>query len=130
MHCMVGKKVRICRRHEGRSSRQVSDTGVVPAKGSPMLKSAICDNFGRVTIKGSGSERFAQSFDVGLCASCCDGDTCSCKLGSAVGSFGCRKLRQSGALAGAYRFGRVSSFGREASVSVLVLVVLMLDMLG
>ncbi|CAL2257837.1 unnamed protein product [Prunus armeniaca] len=75
----AGKKVRTfgvgrtCRRQRGRSSRQASDIGVVPAEGSSMLKSAICGNFGRVT--GSENESFAQSFDVGLCASF-GGDTC------------------------------------------------------
>ncbi|CAL9000881.1 unnamed protein product, partial [Prunus brigantina] len=50
----AGKKVRTfevgrtCRGQEGRSSRQASNTGVVPAEGSPMLKSAICGNFGRI----------------------------------------------------------------------------------
>ncbi|KAI5323844.1 hypothetical protein L3X38_032917 [Prunus dulcis] len=53
----AGKKVRTfgvgrtCRRQGGRSSCQASDTGTVPAEGSPMLKSAICGNFGRVTVK-------------------------------------------------------------------------------
>ncbi|CAL8174158.1 unnamed protein product [Prunus armeniaca] len=83
---------RTCRRQGGRSSRQASDTGVVPAEGSPMLKSAICGHFGRIT--GSGNESFAQSFDVGLCASCYGGDTCLWRLGSTVESFGSRELRQ------------------------------------
>ncbi|KAI5334016.1 hypothetical protein L3X38_024149 [Prunus dulcis] len=54
---LVGEKVRIfgkgrtCRRQKGRSSRQASDTGVVHVEGSPILKSAISDNFGRVTVK-------------------------------------------------------------------------------
>ncbi|KAI5334011.1 hypothetical protein L3X38_024144 [Prunus dulcis] len=53
----AGEKVRIfgkgrtCRRQKGRSSRQASDTGVVHVEGSPILKSAISDNFGRVTVK-------------------------------------------------------------------------------
>ncbi|CAL2248355.1 unnamed protein product [Prunus armeniaca] len=52
-----------------------------------MLKSAsIRGNFGRVTVKGSGTESFAQSFDVGLYANCCGGDTCPWKLGSVVES--------------------------------------------
>ncbi|KAI5338507.1 hypothetical protein L3X38_017778 [Prunus dulcis] len=37
---------------------------------------------------GSENGSLAQSFDVGLCASCCGGDTCPWKLGSALGSFG------------------------------------------
>ncbi|CAL2255502.1 unnamed protein product [Prunus armeniaca] len=39
---------------------------------------------GRVT--GSESGWFAQSFDVGLWASRCGGDTCPWRLGSAVGA--------------------------------------------
>ncbi|CAL2276635.1 unnamed protein product [Prunus armeniaca] len=85
---------RTCRRQGGRSSRQASDTSVVPAEGSPMLKLAICGNFGRITVNGSGNESFAQSFDVGLCASCYGGDTCLWRLGSTVESFSSRELRQ------------------------------------
>ncbi|CAL8168090.1 unnamed protein product [Prunus armeniaca] len=48
--------------------------------------------FGRVT--GSESWRFAQSFDVGLCASCCGDDMRPWRLGSTVKSFGNRELRQ------------------------------------
>ncbi|KAI5319377.1 hypothetical protein L3X38_039085 [Prunus dulcis] len=39
------------RRQSGRSSRQASDTDVVPAEGSPMLKSAISGNFGTVSLE-------------------------------------------------------------------------------
>ncbi|CAL8081369.1 unnamed protein product [Prunus armeniaca] len=41
---------RTCRRQSGRSSRQASDTDVVPAEGSPILKSAMSGKFGRVTV--------------------------------------------------------------------------------
>ncbi|CAL2255795.1 unnamed protein product [Prunus armeniaca] len=44
--------------------------------------------------------------------------------------FGSQELRQSGASAGAWHLGRVSSFNREEGMSALVLVVLRLDMLG
>ncbi|BBN68805.1 glutathione S-transferase TAU 19 [Prunus dulcis] len=49
-----------------------SDTGVVPAEGSPMPKSVMGSNSGR----GSESGNFAQSSNVRLCASRCGGDTC------------------------------------------------------
>ncbi|KAI5339474.1 hypothetical protein L3X38_018746 [Prunus dulcis] len=39
---------------------------------------------------GSENESFAQSFDVGLCANYCGGDTCQWKLGSIVESIGRR----------------------------------------
>ncbi|CAL8164143.1 unnamed protein product [Prunus armeniaca] len=56
-----------------------SNTGVVPVEGSPMLKSAMSDKFARVTGSENGS--IAQSFDVGLCVSCCGGDTfCEAKV--------------------------------------------------
>ncbi|KAI5323901.1 hypothetical protein L3X38_032974 [Prunus dulcis] len=42
---------RTCRRQSRRSSRQVSDIGVMSTKGSPMLTSAISGKFGRVTVK-------------------------------------------------------------------------------
>ncbi|CAL8162571.1 unnamed protein product [Prunus armeniaca] len=70
------------------SSRQASNTGVVPAEGFLMLKSAMSGKFGRVTVKGSENGSLAQSFNVGLCASCCGRDTCPWRLGSAVRSFG------------------------------------------
>ncbi|CAL8086991.1 unnamed protein product [Prunus armeniaca] len=75
------------RRKQGRSNRQASATGVVPAEGSPILKSAsICGNFGRK----SENESFAQSFDVGLCTNCCGGNMCPWKLGSVVENIGMR----------------------------------------
>ncbi|KAI5334928.1 hypothetical protein L3X38_025061 [Prunus dulcis] len=47
------------RRKQGRRDRQASDTGVVPAEGSPLLKlSSICGNFGRVTVKVKSSYPF------------------------------------------------------------------------
>ncbi|CAL2246904.1 unnamed protein product [Prunus armeniaca] len=58
----------------------------MPAEGSPMLKSAMSGKIGRVA--GSESGWFAQSFDVGLCASRCGGDTCPWRLSSVVGSLG------------------------------------------
>ncbi|CAL2278424.1 unnamed protein product [Prunus armeniaca] len=95
-----------------------------------MLKSAMSGKISRGTIKGSESGRFAQSFDVGLCARCCGGDTCPWRLGSAIGSFGRWKLQQSGASASVLHLKRVSSFGSGEGMSVLVLVILRLDMLG
>lgn len=44
--------------------------------------------------------------------------------------FGNWELQQSGASAGVWHLGRVSSFGRGEDVSALVLIVLRLDMLG
>ncbi|CAL2249709.1 unnamed protein product [Prunus armeniaca] len=84
---------------------------MVPAEGSPMLKSAMSGKFGRVTVKDFVQVAVVVTRVLEI-------------------KFGSWELWQSGALAGVWHLGRVSSFGRGEGVSTLVLVFFRLDMLG
>ncbi|CAL2229949.1 unnamed protein product [Prunus armeniaca] len=107
------------------SSRQAPGTGVVPAEGSPMLKSAKKGNFCRVIGKGrkvvTSLTRVLSPFyrEVKV------GGWCRFSMWDSV-----QVAAVSGVSAGAWHLGRVSSFGRRECVSALVLVVMRLDMLG
>ncbi|CAL8153010.1 unnamed protein product [Prunus armeniaca] len=112
----AGKKVRTfgvggtCKRQGGRSSRQASDTGVVPTKGSPILKSAICGNFGRVTVRQSGASVGFYCFERVSSFGREEGDDVSHFLGICL----CVPL---------------GYLNKGEGVSALLLAVLMLDML-